>query len=180
LNRATENPGRTGLASDGVVSRLTAPPPSVSRPPLPPRPPLMERIRKLKRQLSVTLGRGGAGGGDRALNETNTQEVTSHSDSEVQSLHSSAALKVRASSSSAHSLLQSYGSSMRKPRSLGRSLSSYLNRATRLEIVHEDVKMNSDGESDPPSSSDDVQSPVRVRLRNKKISTEVIIIIDFI
>lgn len=41
------------------------------------------------------------------------------------------------------------------------------------EIVHEDVKMSSDGESDPASSSDDVQSPVRVRLRNKKISTEV-------
>lgn len=41
------------------------------------------------------------------------------------------------------------------------------------EIVHEDVKMSSDGESDPPSSSDGVQSPVRVRLRNKKISTEV-------
>uniref|UniRef100_A0A3B5MR62 mitogen-activated protein kinase n=1 Tax=Xiphophorus couchianus TaxID=32473 RepID=A0A3B5MR62_9TELE len=41
----------------------------------------MERIRKLKRQLSVTLGRGGAGGGDRALNDSNTQEVTSHSDS---------------------------------------------------------------------------------------------------
>ena len=41
-----------------------------------------------------------------------------------------------------------------------------------LEIVHEDVKMSSDGESDPPSS-DGVQSPVKVRLRNKKISTEV-------
>uniref|UniRef100_A0A7N9B0W4 Cyclin dependent kinase 16 n=1 Tax=Mastacembelus armatus TaxID=205130 RepID=A0A7N9B0W4_9TELE len=40
------------------------------------------------------------------------------------------------------------------------------------EIVHEDVKMSSDGESDLASSSDDVQSPVRVRLRNKKISTE--------
>ncbi|XP_051806212.1 cyclin-dependent kinase 16-like isoform X2 [Acanthochromis polyacanthus] len=40
------------------------------------------------------------------------------------------------------------------------------------EIVHEDVKMSSDGESDPASSSDDVQSPVRVRMRNKKISTE--------
>ncbi|XP_014880178.1 cyclin-dependent kinase 16-like [Poecilia latipinna] len=132
----------------------------------------MERIRKLKRQLSVTLGRGGAGGGDQALNDSNTQEVTSHSDSEVPSLRSSAALKVRASSSSVHSLLQSYGGSMRRPRGLGRSLSSYLNRATRLEIVHEDVKMNSGGESDPPSSSDDVQSPVRVRLRNKKISTE--------
>lgn len=65
----------------GVVSRVTAPPPLASRPPLPPRPPLMERIRKLKRQLSVTLGRGGAGGGDRTLNDTGTQEVTSHSDS---------------------------------------------------------------------------------------------------
>uniref|UniRef100_A0A3P8WIM1 cyclin-dependent kinase n=1 Tax=Cynoglossus semilaevis TaxID=244447 RepID=A0A3P8WIM1_CYNSE len=40
------------------------------------------------------------------------------------------------------------------------------------EIVHEDVKMSSDGESDAASSSDDVQSPVRVRLRNKKVSTE--------
>ncbi|XP_071778435.1 cyclin-dependent kinase 16 isoform X1 [Centroberyx gerrardi] len=81
----------------------------------------MERMRKIKRQLSLTLGRGGAGGGDRTLSETIAQEVTSHSDS---------------------------------------------------EIVHEDVKMCSDGESDPASSSDDVQSPVRVRLRNKKISTE--------
>uniref|UniRef100_A0A8C6VX53 cyclin-dependent kinase n=1 Tax=Nothobranchius furzeri TaxID=105023 RepID=A0A8C6VX53_NOTFU len=88
------------------------------------------------------------------------------------SLQSSAALKARASASSVQSLLQTYS---RKPRGLGRSLSSYLNHATRLgtsEIVHEDAKMNSDGESDLASSSDDVQSPVRVRLRNKKISTE--------
>ncbi|XP_045919309.1 cyclin-dependent kinase 16-like, partial [Micropterus dolomieu] len=90
--------------------------------------------------------------------------------SEVVSLRgSSGSLKVRGSSSSVQSLLQSYS---RKPRGLGRSLSSYLNHTARLEIVHEDVKMNSDGESDPASSSDDVQSPVRVRLRNKKISTE--------
>uniref|UniRef100_A0A8C9XRI1 Cyclin dependent kinase 16 n=1 Tax=Sander lucioperca TaxID=283035 RepID=A0A8C9XRI1_SANLU len=40
------------------------------------------------------------------------------------------------------------------------------------KIVHEDVKMSSDGESDLASSSDGVQSPVKVRLRNKKISTE--------
>uniref|UniRef100_A0A7N5ZPP5 cyclin-dependent kinase n=1 Tax=Anabas testudineus TaxID=64144 RepID=A0A7N5ZPP5_ANATE len=40
------------------------------------------------------------------------------------------------------------------------------------KIVPEDVRMSSDGESDPASSSDDVQSPVCVRLRNKKISTE--------
>lgn len=46
------------------------------------------------------------------------------------------------------------------------------------EIVHEDLKMGSDGESDQASgtSSDEVQSPVRVRMRNnpaRKISTEV-------
>ncbi|XP_029690283.1 cyclin-dependent kinase 16 [Takifugu rubripes] len=132
----------------------------------------MERMRKIKRQLSLTLGRGGAGGGDRMLNDAINPEVTSHSDSEVVSVRgSSGGLKVRGSSSSVQSLLQSYGSSLRKPRSLGRSLSSYLNHTARLEIVHEDVKMSSDGESDPPSS-DGVQSPVKVRLRNKKISTE--------
>ncbi|XP_019205429.1 cyclin-dependent kinase 16 isoform X1 [Oreochromis niloticus] len=140
--------------------------------PSPPRPPLMERMRKIKRQLSLTLGRGGSGGGDRTLSDTITQEATSHSDSEVVSLRSSGGLKVRSSSSSVQSLLQSYSTSLRKPRGLGRSLSSYLNHATRLEIVHEDVKMSSDGESDPASSSDDVQSPVKVRMRNKKISTE--------
>ena len=41
----------------------------------------MERMRKIKRQLSLTLGRGGAGGGDRMLSDTINQEVTSHSDS---------------------------------------------------------------------------------------------------
>ncbi|XP_020832172.1 cyclin-dependent kinase 16 isoform X5 [Phascolarctos cinereus] len=45
------------------------------------------------------------------------------------------------------------------------------------EIVHEDLKIGSDGESDQASatSSDEVQSPVRVRMRNhpaRKISTE--------
>ncbi|XP_062283473.1 cyclin-dependent kinase 16 isoform X1 [Scomber scombrus] len=137
----------------------------------------MERMRKIKRQLSLTLGRGGAGGGggggDRTLSDTINPDVTSHSDSEVGSMRSSSGgVKVRGSSSSVQSLLQSYSSSLRRPRGLGRSLSSYLNHSTRLEIVHEDVKMSSDGESDPASSSDDVQSPVRVRLRNKKISTE--------
>nr|XP_020469394.1 cyclin-dependent kinase 16-like [Monopterus albus] len=172
LNRDINNSGQTGANPAGVVSRLAAPPPSASRPPLPPRPPLMERMRKIKRQLSLTLGRGGAGEGDRTLSDTISQEVTSHSDSEV-SLHSSSAgMNVRGSTSSVQSILQSYSSSLRKPRGLGRSLSSYLNHTNRLEIVHEDMKMSSDGESDLASSSDDVQSPVRVRLRNKKISTE--------
>uniref|UniRef100_A0A8B9XQK0 cyclin-dependent kinase n=1 Tax=Bos mutus grunniens TaxID=30521 RepID=A0A8B9XQK0_BOSMU len=57
------------------------------------------------------------------------------------------------------------------------SLSSALTRGALLEIVHEDLKMGSDGESDQASatSSDEVQSPVRVRMRNhppRKISTE--------
>lgn len=47
-----------------------------------------------------------------------------------------------------------------------------------LGIVHENVKMGSDGESDHASgtSSDEVQSPVRVRMRNnhhRRISNEV-------
>lgn len=46
-------------------------------------------------------------------------------------------------------------------------------------IVHENVKMGSDGESDQASgtSSDEVQSPVRVRMRNnhhRRISNEVL------
>ncbi|XP_061466470.1 cyclin-dependent kinase 16-like [Rhineura floridana] len=51
------------------------------------------------------------------------------------------------------------------------------NNSSDNEIVHEDLKMGSDGESDQASgtSSDEVQSPVRVRKRNnptRKISTE--------
>lgn len=51
--------------------------------------------------------------------------------------------------------------------------------ASVLGIVHENVKMGSDGESDQASgtSSDEVQSPVRVRMRNnhhRRISNEVL------
>uniref|UniRef100_A0A8C7MCP6 cyclin-dependent kinase n=1 Tax=Oncorhynchus kisutch TaxID=8019 RepID=A0A8C7MCP6_ONCKI len=128
----------------------------------------MDRMRKIKRQLSLTL-RGG-NSGDKT-SETISPQDTAHSHSD----------SVRGSggggSFSMHSLLQSYGSALRRPHSLGRSLSSYLNHTTRLEIVHEDVKIGSDGESDQVSatSSDEVHSPVRVRLRNnsvRKISTE--------
>ncbi|KAG9332464.1 hypothetical protein JZ751_014562, partial [Albula glossodonta] len=56
-----------------------------------------------------------------------------------------------------------------------RPLSSLIGRVTC--IVHENVKMGSDGESDQASgtSSDEVQSPVRVRMRNsnhRRISNE--------
>ncbi|CAG5958725.1 unnamed protein product [Menidia menidia] len=48
--------------------------------------------------------------------------------------------KVRPSSSSVQARLHSYSSSLRKPRGLGRSLSSYLNHAARLgtHTVHQD------------------------------------------
>lgn len=101
---------------------VAAPPPPSSLPPIPP---LMDRMRKIKRQLSLTLR--GSNSGDKTLSETiSSQDTGAHSDS---------------------------------------------------EIVHEDVKMGSDGESDQASatSSDEVHSPVRVRLRNnpgRKISTE--------
>ncbi|XP_016411739.1 cyclin-dependent kinase 16-like [Sinocyclocheilus rhinocerous] len=140
----------------------------------------MDRMRKIKRQLSLTL-RGGNSGG-KTLSETiSSQDTGAHSDSEAMPVGGSGGLRgsVRGSggSFSMHSLLQSYSSALRRPRTLGRSLSSYLNHTTRLEIVHEDVKMGSDGESDQASatSSDEVHSPVRVRLRNnpgRKISTE--------
>ncbi|TFJ96033.1 lysine-specific demethylase 6B [Platysternon megacephalum] len=52
------------------------------------------------------------------------------------------------------------------------------NNSSDTEMVQEDVKMGSDGESDQASgtSSDEVQSPVRVRMRHssaRKISSEV-------
>ncbi|XP_059500321.1 cyclin-dependent kinase 17-like, partial [Stegostoma tigrinum] len=81
-----------------------------------------------------------------------------------------------------HSFLQQCAVALRKPNAhtahstVGRSLSSDLHRNTTLDVVHEDMNMGSDGESDQASatSSDEVQSPVRVRMRNsvRKISTE--------
>ncbi|XP_035014598.2 cyclin-dependent kinase 16 isoform X4 [Hippoglossus stenolepis] len=58
-----------------------------------------------------------------------------------------------------------------------RVLDSRLGPGLRIGIVHENVKMGSDGESDQASgtSSDEVQSPVRVRMRNnhhRRISNE--------
>ncbi|KAK3565959.1 hypothetical protein QTP86_023367 [Hemibagrus guttatus] len=156
---------------------VAALPSSSTQPPLPP---LMERVRKIKRQLSMTL-RGGNSGDKNMTESISSQDTGAHSDSEAMPGGGSATLRgsVRGAggSFSMHSLLQSYSSALHRPRSLGRSLSSYLNHTARLEIVHEDVKIGSDGESDQASatSSDEVHSPVRVRMRNnagRKISTE--------
>ncbi|MEQ2168657.1 Cyclin-dependent kinase 17 [Goodea atripinnis] len=69
---------------------------------------------------------------------------------------------------------------MRRPQSvIGGGLGLVMPRnGCRLDIVHENINMGSDGESDQASgtSSDEVQSPTGVCLRNKgnrRISAEV-------
>ncbi|XP_051789458.1 cyclin-dependent kinase 16 isoform X4 [Erpetoichthys calabaricus] len=148
-----------------------------NQPPTQP-PHLMDRMKKIKRQLSMTLR--GSRASEKTLSELSEQiniEDNAASDNEPIVRNGKPA-----ASHSMHSFLHQYASlrkpPLRRPHSaMGRSLSSYLNRNSRLEIVHEDLKMGSDGESDQASgtSSDEVQSPVRVRLRNsatRKISTE--------
>lgn len=62
---------------DRVDWTVAAPPSSSTRPPLPP---LMERVRKIKRQLSMTL-RGG-NSGDKTMTESiSSQDAGAHSDS---------------------------------------------------------------------------------------------------
>uniref|UniRef100_A0A670KP91 cyclin-dependent kinase n=1 Tax=Podarcis muralis TaxID=64176 RepID=A0A670KP91_PODMU len=131
----------------------------------------MDRMKKIKRQLSMTLR--GSRTAEKNLNEPINLEENNSSD------NGPTGKSVRPSTSrSVHALLHRYAGSFRRPRlAVSRSLSAHLNRSARLEIVHEDLKMGSDGESDQASgtSSDEVQSPVRVRMRNnpaRKISTE--------
>ncbi|CDQ85354.1 unnamed protein product, partial [Oncorhynchus mykiss] len=92
------------------------------------------------------------------------------------------------SAHSVHSFLHQYTSSfkkppLRRPQSVigGGGLGSFMavqRNGSRLDIVHENMKMGSDGESDQASgtSSDEVQSPTGVCLRNRgnrRISAEV-------
>ncbi|KAJ0029417.1 hypothetical protein NQD34_004414 [Periophthalmus magnuspinnatus] len=90
------------------------------------------------------------------------------------------------SAHSVHSFLHQYTGSfkkppMRRPQSvIGGGLGSLMvmpRNGSRLDIVHENLKMGSDGESDQASgtSSDEVQSPTGVCLRNRgnrRISAE--------
>ncbi|XP_053156679.1 cyclin-dependent kinase 16 isoform X2 [Hemicordylus capensis] len=135
----------------------------------------MDRMKKIKRQLSMTLR--GSRTVEKNLNEPINIEENSTSDNGE--FCGPTVKSVRPSTSrSVHAFLHHYAGSFRRPRlAVSRSLSAHLNRTARLEIVHEDLKMGSDGESDQASgtSSDEVQSPVRVRMRNnpaRKISTE--------
>ncbi|TSK13242.1 Cyclin-dependent kinase 17 [Bagarius yarrelli] len=90
------------------------------------------------------------------------------------------------SSHSMHSFLHQYTGSFKKPplrrphSVIGGSLGSFMampRNGSRLDIVHENLKMGSDGESDQASgtSSDEVQSPTGVCLRtrtHRRISME--------
>ncbi|XP_078003998.1 cyclin-dependent kinase 16 isoform X2 [Phascolarctos cinereus] len=153
----------------------------------------MDRMKKIKRQLSMTLR------GSRPPEKSSGSEQINIEDSNCSDNGPSPGGRKGALPSS-HSLLPTVRLPPRASRSLPalgptpraprqppppparrpratRSLSSPLDHGTRLEIVHEDLKIGSDGESDQASatSSDEVQSPVRVRMRNhpaRKISTE--------
>uniref|UniRef100_A0AAX7UEI1 Protein kinase domain-containing protein n=1 Tax=Astatotilapia calliptera TaxID=8154 RepID=A0AAX7UEI1_ASTCA len=81
-------------------------------------------------------------------------------------------------SHSMHSFLHQYTGSFKKPplrrphSVIGGTLGSFMvmpRHGSRLDIVHENLKMGSDGESDQASgtSSDEVQSPTGVCLRNR-------------
>ncbi|XP_008410077.1 cyclin-dependent kinase 17 isoform X2 [Poecilia reticulata] len=137
----------------------------------------MEKMKRFKRRLSQTLR--GSHTIDESLSELAEQITIDEKDSEpiVRNGRPSSAHSV-------HSYLHQYTGSfkkppMRRPQSvIGGGLGLGMPRnGSRLDIVHENINMGSDGESDQASgtSSDEVQSPTGVCLRNKgnrRISAE--------
>ncbi|XP_043821595.1 cyclin-dependent kinase 17 isoform X1 [Dromiciops gliroides] len=131
-------------------------------------------MKKFKRRLSLTLR--GSQTIDESLSELAEQmtiEENSSKDNEpiVKNGRPPA-------SHSMHSFLHQYTGSFKKPplrrphSVIGGSLGSFMampRNGSRLDIVHENLKMGSDGESDQASgtSSDEVQSPTGVCLRNR-------------
>uniref|UniRef100_A0A4W5JIU3 Cyclin dependent kinase 17 n=1 Tax=Hucho hucho TaxID=62062 RepID=A0A4W5JIU3_9TELE len=146
----------------------------------------MEKMKRFRRRLSQTLR--GSQTIDESLSELAEQMTIEEngikdSGSMVHNGHG-----LPPSSHSVHSFLHQYTSSFKKPPlrrpqsvigggGLG-SLMAMQRNGSRLDIVHENMKMGSDGESDQASgtSSDEVQSPTGVCLRNRgnrRISAEV-------
>nr|XP_023660667.1 cyclin-dependent kinase 17-like [Paramormyrops kingsleyae] len=143
----------------------------------------MEKMKKFKRRLSLTLR--GSQTIDESLSELAEQmtiEESSSKDNEPMVRNGRPP-----TSHSMHSFLHQYTGSFRKPplrrphSVIGGSLGSFMampRNGSRLDIVHENLKIGSDGESDHASgtSSDEVQSPTGVCLRNRvhrRISMEV-------
>ncbi|XP_041128770.1 cyclin-dependent kinase 16-like isoform X1 [Polyodon spathula] len=142
----------------------------------------MDRMKIIKRRLSMSLR--SARPVDDSLSEL-AEQITLDEPNGAHDNEPMVRVAHPHASHSAPSFLRQYAGSLgraallRDPGSgrLGERPYLSLERTSSLGIVHENVKMGSDGESDQASgtSSDEVQSPVRVRMRNhhnRRISTE--------
>uniref|UniRef100_A0A3Q3J9G2 cyclin-dependent kinase n=2 Tax=Monopterus albus TaxID=43700 RepID=A0A3Q3J9G2_MONAL len=150
------------------------------RPPLPES--SLEKMKRFKRRLSQTLR------GSHTIDES-LSELAEQMTIEENGLKDSEPIVRNGrppSAHSVHSFLHQYTGSFKKPplrrpqSVIGGGLGSLMvmpRNGSRLDIVHENLKMGSDGESDQASgtSSDEVQSPTGVCLRNRgnrRISAE--------
>ncbi|XP_055365456.1 cyclin-dependent kinase 17-like isoform X3 [Betta splendens] len=140
----------------------------------------MEKMKRFKRRLSQTLR------GSHTIDES-LSELAEQMTIEENGLKDSEPIVRNGrppSAHSVHSFLHQYTGSFKKPplrrpqSVIGGGLGSLMPRnGSRLDIVHENLKMGSDGESDQASgtSSDEVQSPTGVCLRSRgarRISAE--------
>uniref|UniRef100_V9KKY3 cyclin-dependent kinase n=1 Tax=Callorhinchus milii TaxID=7868 RepID=V9KKY3_CALMI len=142
----------------------------------------MEKMKKFKRRLSLTLR------GSQTIDESLSELAEQMTIEENSSKDNEPIVKNGRppTSHSMHSFLHQYAGSFKKPplrrphSVIGGSLTSFIampRNGSRLDIVHENLKIGSDGESDQASgtSSDEVQSPTHVRMRNhlhRRISME--------
>uniref|UniRef100_A0A8L0DJT6 Cyclin dependent kinase 17 n=1 Tax=Oncorhynchus mykiss TaxID=8022 RepID=A0A8L0DJT6_ONCMY len=144
----------------------------------------MEKMKRFRRRLSQTLR--GSQTIDESLSEL-AEQKTIEENGIKDSGEGTVVHGLPPSAHSVHSFLHQYTSSfkkppLRRPQSVigGGGLGSFMavqRNGSRLDIVHENMKMGSDGESDQASgtSSDEVQSPTGVCLRNRgnrRISAE--------
>ncbi|KAH0501700.1 Cyclin-dependent kinase 17 [Microtus ochrogaster] len=133
-----------------------------------------DRMKKFKRRLSLTLR------GSQTIDESLSELAEQMTVEESSSKDNEPIVKNGRppTSHSMHSFLHQYTGSFKKPplrrphSVIGGSLGSFMampRNGSRLDIVHENLKMGSDGESDQASgtSSDEVQSPTGVCLRNR-------------
>ncbi|MEJ1277106.1 hypothetical protein NN561_008018 [Cricetulus griseus] len=131
-------------------------------------------MKKFKRRLSLTLR------GSQTIDESLSELAEQMTVEESSSKDNEPIVKNGRppTSHSMHSFLHQYTGSFKKPplrrphSVIGGSLGSFMampRNGSRLDIVHENLKMGSDGESDQASgtSSDEVQSPTGVCLRNR-------------
>ncbi|TKS73641.1 Cyclin-dependent kinase 17 [Collichthys lucidus] len=139
----------------------------------------MEKMKRFKRRLSQTLR------GSHTIDES-LSELAEQMTIEENGLKDSEPIVRNGrppSAHSVHSFLHQYTGSFKKPplrrpqSVIGGGLGSLMVMPRNGNIVHENLKMGSDGESDQASgtSSDEVQSPTGVCLRNRgnrRISAE--------